>query len=197
MKTHGFRLPAVINRILFTGAFAILLLVVLAACTKAQVVVDEIPVPETLTCVECELIDVIEVVDANTLSTSIGDIRLYGAYVLDQPADCASQAQERLRVLAGGQVRIEPGPVDTIRQARNHYYIFDSDGRSIEEQLIREGLALSWSQDGQHVGWFLFRVAAAQENESGCLWRGWQAFQRGEPSEFRIPGLTYPDSSAK
>lgn len=151
------------------------------------------PAVDSLVCLDCELVEVIEVVDANTVRTATGDVQMYGAYVLDQPADCAALAMERLTTLAGGTIRTEPGPSDTVRNNSGHYYLFTADGLSIEEQLVREGLALVWTQDGQHLGWFVFRDASARENEAGCLWKGYNAFQRGEPSEFRIPGLTYPD----
>ena len=152
------------------------------------------PVPpvSTLLCAECELVEVIEVLDANTVRTSIGDVKMYGAYVIDRPADCAALARERLNVLAGGSIRIEPGPPDPVRISSNHFYLFTAEGRSIEEQLVREGLALVWTQDGQHLGWFVFRNSDARQSEAGCLWKGYNAFQRGEPSEFRVPGLTYP-----
>ena len=153
------------------------------------------PVPPvgTLLCADCELVEVIEVLDANTVRTAIGDIKMYGAYVIDRPADCAALARERLTTLAGTAIRVEPGPPDPVRISSNHYYLFTAEGRSIEEQLVREGLALVWTQDGQHLGWFVFRDASARQSEAGCLWKGYNAFQRGEPSDFRIPGLTYPE----
>ncbi|MCH8114710.1 MAG: hypothetical protein J4N63_02710 [Chloroflexi bacterium] len=153
-----------------------------------------VPPVDTLLCADCELVEVIEVLDANTVRTAIGDIQMYAAYVIDQPADCAALAIERLTSLAGGAIRIETGPPDTVRNDSDHYYLFTADGRSIEEQLVREGLALVWTQDGQHVGWFVFRGASARENEAGCLWKGYNAFLRGEPGDFRIPGLTYPEA---
>lgn len=152
------------------------------------------PPADALLCANCELVEVIEVVDANTVRTAIGDVQMYGAYVIDQPADCAGLALERLTSLAGGAIRVEPGPQDTIRNNSDHYYLFTADGRSIEEQLVREGLALSWTQDGQHVGWFVFRYADARASDAGCLWNGFSAFLRGEPSDFRVPGLTYPEA---
>ena len=152
------------------------------------------PSVDALLCADCELVEVIEIVDANTVRTAIGDIQMYAAYVIDQPADCAALAMERLTSLAGGAIRIEPGPPDTVRNNSDHYYLFTADGRSIEEQLVREGLALVWTQDGQHVGWFVFRGASARENEAGCLWKGYNAFLSGEPGDFRIPGLTYPET---
>ncbi|MBC8452893.1 MAG: hypothetical protein H8D69_00305 [Chloroflexi bacterium] len=189
MKLFEFHKLVVIIRIALPGV-----LTILVACSNPQTSTPIPPVADSLTCLDCELVEVFGVVDANTLSTSVGEIQPYGTYVLDQPADCAEQAETRLRVLAGDQIRIEAGPADTIRQDTNHYYLYTSDGDSIEQQLIHEGLALIWSQDGQHLGWFLFRDASAKENESGCLWHDYQAFQRGEPNEFRIPGLTYPKS---
>ena len=169
------------------------LIIILAGCGSEAVQPAAALAPESLTCPECELVDVASVINANTLDTSIGKIQMYGVYVLAQPSECASLAEERLRSLAGTSVRVEAGATDTIRRSDDHYYLYTPDGRSIEEILMREGLALAWTQDCQHVGWFLFRSGHAKENESGCLWKGWNAFQRGEPSEFRVPGLTYPD----
>lgn len=39
-------------------------------------------------------------------------------------------------------MRVETGPIDTIRNDLNDYYVYTEDGRSIEELLIEEGLAL-------------------------------------------------------
>jgi endonuclease YncB( thermonuclease family) len=176
-------------------AIGISLLLILAACGSQATEATQTPssAAAPLTCPNCATVDVIELIDANTLNTSIGEIEMYGAYVLDQPADCAALAKERLQTLAGSTIRIEPGPVDSIRTSPNHYYLYTNAGASIEDQLVREGLALVWTQDGQHLGWFLFQDAAAKATDVGCLWRGYQAFQRGDPSDFRIPGVTYPE----
>ncbi|MEE8046157.1 MAG: hypothetical protein V3T49_04890 [Dehalococcoidia bacterium] len=165
-------------------------------CNSESAQPEVAPTAAPLACPDCELVEVVEVIDANTLTTSIGEIRPYGSYVRDLPADCAAQAKGRLTVLAGDLLRIEPGPDPSIRTGSNNYYLYTEDGQSIEDTLIREGLALVWTQDGQHLGWFLFRSAAAQKGESGCLWKGWNAFQSGKPSDFRIPGLTYPDADS-
>jgi hypothetical protein len=53
--------------------------------TLATVTIDASP--ETLDCDDCVLVDVHEVIDANTLLTSNGEIQLYGAYILEQPDD--------------------------------------------------------------------------------------------------------------
>jgi|LWDU01.1.fsa_nt_gi endonuclease YncB( thermonuclease family) len=176
----------------------VVLLVLVSGCATADPPVSSDAAdsnePESLECRDCELVDVVEVKDANTIITSFGEIQMYGAYVIDQPEDCATKAEERLRNFVGSEIRIEPGPAQTIRVDSGHYYIYTKDGLSIEEQLVREGLALIWGQDGQHLGWFVYLDSAAKEHESGCFWKGWNAFQRGEPSNFRIPGLAYSDS---
>ncbi|MDA1278941.1 MAG: hypothetical protein O3B95_02730 [Chloroflexi bacterium] len=193
-----------------TVVFAVVvLLVVVASCSsgrepaKSVEASDSVGIPGvasgvvsegSLLCLECELIDVIEVVDANTVRTSLGDIQMYGAYVLDQPSDCAALSHDRLRELVGDSFRIEPGPADSIRNDSDHFYMYTSAGKSIEEALVRDGLALVWNLDGQHIGWFLFRDSSAKKHDTGCLWKGYNAFQRGEPSEFRVPGLTYPSN---
>jgi endonuclease YncB( thermonuclease family) len=198
MKSPDLLTSSPIFRRKLVRAMAMSLLVILAACGSqaAEATQNPSPVTAPLTCPDCAIVDVVDVIDANTLNTSIGEIEMYGAYVVDQPADCASLAKERLQSLAGSSIRVEPGPVDSIRISTNHYYLYTVDGVSIEDQLVHEGLALVWSQDGQHVGWFLFQDAAAKAADAGCLWRGYQAFQRGEPSDFRIPGLTYPESAS-
>ena len=71
--------------------------------------------------------------------------------MVDQPAECAALAKERFTAMAGGAIRIEPGPTDTVRNNSAHYYLFTADGRSVEEHLVREGLALIWTQDGEHM----------------------------------------------
>lgn len=174
---------------------AVVLLVIMLGCEADRIEQPVSDEPQTLECVDCELVDVLEVKDANTIITSVGEIRMYGAYMRDKPEDCAEKAEERLRLFAGDAIRIEPGPADSVRIQPGNYYIYTKDGASIEEQLVRDGLALIWAQDGQYLGWFIYLDAFAKEHESGCLWRGWNAFQHGEPSEFRVPGLTYPDST--
>ncbi len=196
MKSPEFNLHLLNIRFLLSLITLATVILVTTACDDREIpaTVTIAASPETLDCDDCELVEVNEVIDANTVLTSKGEVQMYGAYILDQPADCAMQAENRLRSLAGEQIRIQSGPVDSVRRDEDHYYLFTEDGQSIDQKLIDEGLALTWDQDGQHLGWLLFKDAKAKEAESGCLWHDYQAFQRGEPNEFRIPGLTYRDS---
>lgn len=196
MKSPEFNSSRLNIRFLLSLITLATVILVMTACAHREIpaTVAITVSPETLDCDDYELVEVIEVIDANTVLTSNGDIQLYGAFSLKQPSDCASQAEDRLRALADDQIRVQPFPTDSVRRDDDHYYLFTEDGQSIDQKLIEEGLALTWDQDGQHFGWFLFKDAKAKESESGCLWHDYQALQRGEPNEFRISGLTYRDS---
>jgi endonuclease YncB( thermonuclease family) len=181
------------NKIFVHWISGLLLLMIFVACSTEFQESPSSNQPSPLPCEDCELVDVIGVVDGDTLITSVGEVHMYGGYVLEQPSDCAALAKERLQDSAGQAIRIEPGPNDSIRNDDDHYYLYTHDGFSIGQQLVEEGLALIWTQDGQHLGRFVYLDSVAKKLETGCLWHDYQVFQRGEPNEFRIPGLTYRD----
>jgi|GEM_PF-2274876 hypothetical protein len=101
MKTSEFLLPAAISRAKPVWFLALLLLASAIGCLNENDEPTVVPTPPALTCPDCELVDVAGVIDANTLSTSIGHIKMYGVFVLNEPADCATQAKEQLARLAG------------------------------------------------------------------------------------------------
>ena len=50
--------------------------------------------------------------------------------------------------------------------------IFDTDqGESIDEMLVREGLAEAWTRDGQHRDILVAAEEGARRDRFGCLWR--------------------------
>jgi len=102
---------------------------------------------------------------------------------VDQSADCAALAKERFTAMAGGAIRIEPGPTDTVRNNSAHYYLFTGDGRSIEEHLVREGLALIWTQDGEHMDGFS-GAPGPETLRPGACGRGIKRFWAGSPAIF-------------
>jgi len=61
-----------------------------------------------------------------------------------------NEAAERLRQLAGDVVGFEPGPRAEDSYSGLLFYIYAQNGESIDEALIREGLATAWTRDGQH-----------------------------------------------
>jgi len=93
--------------------------------------------------------------------------------VLDTPEvgeRCFSEATERLRELAGARVRVEPGPRSTDPFGRSLAYLYTESGVSIDEALVREGLAVAWRRDGQHRNYPVNLEAEVRENGVGCLW---------------------------
>ena len=83
---------------------------------------------------------------------------------------CYKEAKERLRALAGNRVRIEPGPRAQDRGGRLLLYVYTEAGISIDETLIREGLAVAWTRDGQHRDLLVALAKEAQTTGTGCLW---------------------------
>ena len=75
-----------------------------------------------------------------------------------------------LRNLAGGTVRVEAAPRARDPGGRLLYYVYTMQGNSIDEMLVREGLALAWTRDGQHRDALVRLESSAQRSGTGCLW---------------------------
>jgi endonuclease YncB( thermonuclease family) len=96
---------------------------------------------------------------------------MYGAYVDLLSATCANAARQRMTELAGDQVRIERvSDRDFDSRGRQVAYLYTANGDSIDEIMVREGLARAWTQDGQHSGWFVYRQSVAASTDAGCIW---------------------------
>ncbi len=83
---------------------------------------------------------------------------------------CFNEATERFKELAGETVRVEFGPRQEDRYGRILFYVYTNEGESIDEILIREGLALAWTRDGQHRDILVAAEEGAKRDERGCLW---------------------------
>ena len=123
-----------------------------------------------LCCEECSLLAVTRVIDGDTFVASQGRVRLYGVDTPEVGQRCANQATQRLRTLAGDEVRVERGPRDRDRYGRSLYYIYTKGGDSIDEILVREGLAVAWTADGQHLRHLVSLAERTRTNGVGCLW---------------------------
>ena len=124
----------------------------------------------TLQCADCPLAQVVHIIDGDTLDTNRGRIRLFGVDAPERGERCASKATDRLQELAGGSVRLEDGPRLTDQFGRILAYVFTQDGMSIDETLIREGLATAWARDGQHRDFLVGLERGARRKYAGCLW---------------------------
>jgi micrococcal nuclease len=108
--------------------------------------------------------------------------------LLKRGEPCYDEATDRLRELAGDSVRVQFGPRQGDQYGRILYHVYNLEGESIDEMLVREGLARAWTRDGQHVGKLLAAEAIAKEAGRGCL---------GGSSETTMPSgdcdPSYPD----
>ena len=143
---------------------AIIILASVIACTATAV-------EETLLrCDDCPEFRVSRVIDGDTLESHLGRVRLFGIDTPERGQPCASKATNRLSKLAGGSVRLEDGPRVTDQFGRRLAYVYTEDGLSIDEILVREGLAFAWTEDGQHRDFLVELERTTRESESGCLW---------------------------
>ena len=119
-------------------------------------------------------VEVLRVIDGDTLDVLISDVahrvRLFGVDTPERGERCYNEATERLRQLAGDLVRIEPGPRTEDTYGRLLFYLYTPSGESIDETLIREGLATAWTRDGQYRDYLVGLERVAQRQGGGCLW---------------------------
>ena len=134
----------------------------LCACTGAEETI--------LRCDDCPETQVIRVIDGDTLETARGRVRLFGVDTPERGERCASNATNRLQKLAGGSVRLEDGPRLTDPGGRSLAYVYTESGLSVDEILLREGLATAWTKDGQHRDHLVGMERDARRKGSGCLW---------------------------
>ena len=123
-----------------------------------------------LQCDDCAEVRVEQVIDGDTLDSPSGRIRIFGVDTPERGQPCASEATNQLSELAGNSVRLEDGPRLTDQFGRRLAYVYTKDGYSIDEILVREGLAVAWTEDGQHRDFLVELERTAREAESGCLW---------------------------
>ena len=127
--------------------------------------------PDTaLTCADCSSISVTRVIDGDTLVSGGERIRLYGIDAPEVGQRCASGATDRLKDLAGDQVRVEDGPRRADPFDRRLFYLYTEGGRSIDELLVAEGHAVAWDRDGQHRNFLVGLEREARQDRVGCLW---------------------------
>ena len=124
----------------------------------------------SIQCPECPRVTVSRIIDGDTFDTPRGRVRLFGVDTPERGQRCYTQAARRLKQLARNAVRVEPGPRDRDPGGRLLYYAYTESGNSIDEILVREGLALAWTRDGQHRDRLLGIEGEARRRGAGCLW---------------------------
>jgi endonuclease YncB( thermonuclease family) len=146
---------------------ACMTLLIAACSTVPSPVVEE---QMKLRCIDCRTLSVQRIIDGDTFDTPSSRVRLFGVDTPERGEACFKEATNRLRSLAGSQVRVEPGPRAQDRGGRLLFYVYTEAGNSIDEILIREGLAVAWTRDGQHRDYLVSLATEAQTKGTGCIW---------------------------
>ena len=123
-----------------------------------------------LRCIDCRTLSVQRVIDGDTFDTPSNRVRLFGVDTPERGEACFKEASNRLGSLTGNKVRVEPGPRAEDRGGRLLLYVYTESGNSIDEILIREGLATAWTRDGQHRDYLVSLARETQAKEAGCIW---------------------------
>ncbi len=117
---------------------------------------------------------VIRIVDGDTLHVDLASrdetIRLYGINATEVGQPCSAEATAQLRALAGTQVRLLPDARDRDRYGRLLRYVYTPDGRSIDAEIVAEGLAHAWTSDGALRSAIIALEGRARAGHIGCLW---------------------------
>jgi endonuclease YncB( thermonuclease family) len=115
------------------------------------------------------------VVDGGTLDAQIRGARTAVGYLgvnvpaLNQP--CGQQALQRNLELTANGVLLEADPLYPVDdQHRLLFYAYTPEGISIDEALIREGLAQAARTDATHGADLATAEADAVASGQGCLW---------------------------
>ena len=172
----------------FPGVFSFAIVLALMACTGQANLRST-----TLSCPGCPLVEVLSVIDGDTFRSSMGNIRLFGASTPERYQECGPAATQRFLELSGQRVRVERGP--RLRSYdRLLFYAYTEDGRSIDELLIRDGLAEAWIKDGQHKDVLTGLEQQARWDGVGCLWGGSDAPSSGagHGCDSAYPGVCIP-----
>jgi endonuclease YncB( thermonuclease family) len=136
-----------------------------------------------LRCEDCPEVGVVGIIDAETIQTADGPIRLYGVFVSPQEQNCFDEATERLRSLAGMSVRLETGSEDTDSAGTPIRYVYTVEGDSIDEIFIAEALARTSAFDGSHAPWLLITAEKSRQARLGCIWENYdRLFPQRTPS---------------
>lgn len=117
------------------------------------------------------------VIDGSSLDARVSGNRTLVGYLgartpnLTEP--CGSEAFARNRELVGVTVMVEEDDSYTFDElGRRLFYVFTADGVSIDEALVREGLAYAVRTDAHHGPILQAVEAAAKAAGRGCLWEG-------------------------
>ena len=137
---------------------------------KSYVTTDPHDGLTSLRCEECWAVQVVDVIGPETVQTSEGTFRLYGAFVAPEEENCVELATERLTELVTDRVRVESSIRETDSRGTPIRYMYTDSGDSIDEIFVSEGLARSGAFEGVHSPWLLITADKARRDRAGCIW---------------------------
>lgn len=124
------------------------------------------------------------VVDGQSLDAYLSGNRTFIGYLgaqspyANQP--CGREALARNRELVADRVLLEEDPTYLLDEhGRRLYYAYTRDGVSIDETLVREGLAWAVRGDARYGAYLAALQAEAEAAGRGCLWDGSSATETG------------------
>jgi len=141
---------------------------VVSCVQNKDFVIQEIQFNYLSKCADCDLLDVVEVIDGDTIITPIGKVRFYGVNTPEKGEKCFDLAKSETTRLANHRIKVEYGPRKTDRYGRLLAYVYTENGDSIDEFLISNGLGKAWTKDGQHKE-YLMNLEKNSKNKK-CLW---------------------------
>jgi micrococcal nuclease len=152
----------------------VVLLLLVGFCSATPVVGHALDLSGDVPTIEAT---VTRAIDGTSLDAHVDGRRTALGYLgveapaLNQP--CGREARDRNRELAGAHVRLIEDSTYLFDEAgRRLYYGFTADGQSIDEILVREGLARAVRVDASRGPDLMALQAEAETARRGCLWDG-------------------------
>ncbi|MGE0134226.1 MAG: thermonuclease family protein [Dehalococcoidia bacterium] len=118
---------------------------------------------------------VVRVVDGDTLivrasSGATERVRVFGIQAPEVDERCGTEATNELARLAGASVRLIADERTSDQFGRALRYVFTEDHRSIDAELVRQGAARAWRDDGSLRDILVALESNARREGAGCLW---------------------------
>lgn len=121
-----------------------------------------------------ERAQVVHIVDGDTIDVELDGqterVRYYGIDTPERGEACYDEASARNESLAGETVLLLPDARERDRFGRLLRYVFAEDSASIDAQLIAEGYAHAWTEDGAYRDQLIALEADTEASNVGCLW---------------------------
>lgn len=135
--------------------------------------------PDGLYCAQPDTLPkvaILRIVDGDTAQILWEDeptfLRYYGVNTTERGEPCYTEGTERNRALSGGAVRLAFDERSRDTHGRLLAYVFTDEGRSIDAQLVAEGVGKAWKRDGRLREALVALEDQARGSKRGCLWSG-------------------------